>query len=160
MKRYKLIFLITLLLAAAGLTYFTAIKTEAKKTCCGKCTGSANCTACKNCKYCAYCNSGGSCGVCASSSSYTQPETEPGPTYTTPAPKASKAPASISTNGAVYTVLSKTLNIRSAPSTSATVLATVKQGEQLIVLSFVNAQWAKVKYGSVVGYAVSGYLKG
>lgn len=33
--------------------------------CCGRCTGSAYCTACKNCSRCAYCNSGGTCGVCS-----------------------------------------------------------------------------------------------
>ncbi len=33
-------------------------------SCCGKCTGSAYCTACTTCEYCQYCNSGGSCGVC------------------------------------------------------------------------------------------------
>ena len=158
MKKSRFIVFFIFMIAAATTTWLLALKTEAKRTYCGKCTGSAYCSACKTCNYCAYCNSGGSCGVCARPSHRTT-TTAPKPTYTTPTPKPSKTTDTNNTTGTDYTVTAQTLNIRSAPSTAATVLLTLKTGTHVTVLNFTNEQWVKVKYGNVTGYVVRIYLK-
>lgn len=154
MKKIK-IFLVISILSLGEIIAFFNIKESKAENCCGKCTGSANCRACKNCKYCAHCNSGGSCGVCSYSSPATKPKPSTKPNSTsTP----SKTKSTTSTSSAEYTVNSQTLNIRSTPSTSGTIIYTLKFGEKVIVIKIVDSKWAKVKFGNIEGYSFRQYL--
>ncbi|CJF86074.1 carboxypeptidase [Streptococcus pneumoniae] len=51
------------------------------------------------------------------------------------------------------------LNIRSGPSTSNAIVATVKQGTQLTVVGQASSGWLKVSYQGKTGYVSSQYVK-
>lgn len=53
---------------------------------------------------------------------------------------------------------SGTLNIRSRPSTSSPILASAPNGSTLTVMGTLNG-WYIVRYGSIIGYASSNYVK-
>lgn len=153
MKRIKIFLVISILVGGSLVTFFV-VKESKAENCCGKCTGNANCRACKNCKYCAHCNSGGSCGVC----SYSAPSPQP---KSTPIPSTSKSKtneSSGSTSNTEYTVNSQTLNIRSTPSTSGTIIYTLKFGDNVSVLKIIDSKWAKVKFRNIEGYSSRQYL--
>lgn len=152
-KKIK-IFLVISILCIGGIIAFLNVKESKAENCCGKCTGSANCRACKNCKYCAHCNSGGSCGVCSYSAPSPKPKSTPIPSNSEPKANSSSG----STTSTKYTVNSQTLNIRSTPSTSGTVIYTLKFGEKVTVLKLVDGKWAKVKFKNIEGYSSHQYL--
>lgn len=57
-----------------------------------------------------------------------------------------------------YTITAN-LNIRSGPSTSNAIIATVKQGTQLTVIGQAASGWLKVSYQGKTGYVSSEYVK-
>lgn len=149
--------------------------------CCGRCVGSAYCTACKTCNYCAHCNSGGSCGVCAGGASgrarYSAPARSPrtSPAVTLPYGnsiqyesdfyrESSKAAAVVPT---VYRVSAKALYLRAGPGTHYEALASLPRGTQVTVGDRSYSPWYRVKvralvsgiWAEVEGYVHSHYLE-
>lgn len=61
-------------------------------------------------------------------------------------------------NGATGKVTTETLNLRSEPSTSSSVVALLNAGEELEILSEED-DWYKVKHGSKEGYVSKDYVK-
>lgn len=59
--------------------------------------------------------------------------------------------------GAV-TVQASSLNIRSAPDTSSSIIATVKRGEIVVILEKTNSDWYLINYHGTKGYVASMYL--
>lgn len=51
------------------------------------------------------------------------------------------------------------LHIRSAPSARATVLSWLSEGDSVYVLDTSVPFWSKVRFGEIIGYARSKYLK-
>lgn len=125
----------------------------------GRCTGSVNCRACTNCSRCAHCGSGGTCGVCAS---YSAPE----PTYKAPKsnPKTNSkgnhrnSSTSSSTNNTDYIVNSKTLNVRSAASTTSSIIYTLKYGDSVTLIKEVNDKWFYISISEIKGYVSSSFI--
>lgn len=149
--------------------------------CCGRCVGSAYCTACKTCNYCAHCNSGGSCGVCAGGAS--------GRTrYSAPARSSRTSPSvtllygngipdepdfyrerSRTTEGTptVSRVSAKALYLRAGPGTSYKAVASLPRGTQVTVSDRSYSPWYQVRvqvlmdgiWVKVEGYVHSRYLE-
>ncbi len=67
-------------------------------------------------------------------------------------------PAVASAAAETYTTTAN-LNIRSGPSTSNTIVATVKQGTQLTVVGQASSGWLKVSYQGKTGYVSTQYVK-
>lgn len=59
------------------------------------------------------------------------------------------------------TVNTKTdpLRLRSQPNTSCPTICLMKKGSKVTLISYVNSEWAKVKYKTMTGYAYRKYLK-
>lgn len=131
-------------LGVLGLSIHAATTAEAEE-CCGKCTGSAYCTACKNCSRCAHCSAGGSCGVCA-------PATPKTNTYAPPK-------KTVLTGNRV--VSAEKVNVRETAAATAKVLYVLKKGETVNVLEILENGWVKVKAdnGRITGYVPGNYLE-
>lgn len=130
--------------------------------CCGKCTGSAYCTACKNCKYCKHCNSGGSCGVCAAPKSrsrdYYPTPAPPTPSRHETAPRTHFTPAPTAVpQGRSGTVTAAALNLRGGPGTQFPIIYRLKKGDPLVILADLG-QWLHVRVGIGSGYSLDGYV--
>lgn len=78
------------------------------------------------------------------------------PDTTTPDTTTPTTPTTPTTSAGTLTVTGETVNLRSEPSTSSTILASMKKGEKVTKISEEN-DWIKVKYGNTTGY-VAGYL--
>ncbi|REE88980.1 cell wall-associated NlpC family hydrolase [Paenibacillus taihuensis] len=59
---------------------------------------------------------------------------------------------------AATTTVQKTVNFRTAPSTSSSTYGFIQSGTQLTVLEKVNTYWLKVQSGSKVGYVSTNYV--
>lgn len=138
--------------------------TEALSECCGKCVGSAYCTACKNCSACKHCNSGGTCGVCSSGSSrssrYEYRERPSYSTYSispTPTKEEKKTPLQ-------YFVNTTQLNIRSGPGKNYPVIGKLKFGQPVKIEKQYSKGWCLISYAgssgvTLVGYVATSYLR-
>lgn len=51
------------------------------------------------------------------------------------------------------------LRLRVQPNTSCPTICLMKKGSKVTLLSYVNSEWAKVKYKTMIGYAYRKYLK-
>lgn len=58
----------------------------------------------------------------------------------------------------LYTVTGDKVNIRSGPGKGYSVISSRKKGDTLTVLSFYDANWAKIRYGSSFAYMSRQYL--
>ncbi len=155
MKRIKL-YIFSAIILTSGLILFFSTKELKADNCCegGRCTGSANCHVCSNCSRCAHCGAGGTCGVCA--------------TYSTPTPKSSvkkidsgsknTTPSSTYKAGSNYVVNTKTLNVRSAPSTTSSVIYTLKQGEKVVLIKVIDDKWLHISVNKIKGYVSSQFV--
>lgn len=56
-------------------------------------------------------------------------------------------------------VVERTVNFRSAPSTSSSVYQTIKEGSSFEILSKVNSYWYKISYNGKTGYVSSDYIR-
>lgn len=148
----------------------------------GRCTGSASCTVCRNCSRCAHCSSGGSCGVCSggysrtpdrtysnSSSTYKSSYSGNGSNSSRSSSNSYKSTGSnSSTKSLTYAlpndilsenyqktllVNTETLNVRSGPGTSYTVVEKLKYRQELTFLAMTGS-WIKVEVKSteMVGF--------
>jgi uncharacterized protein YgiM (DUF1202 family) len=126
---------------------------EILKECCGRCVGSAYCTACTTCNYCQHCNSGGSCGVCGGGSrpSYNRNSYSPkSPQNTTP---------SVQTRVKYYFVNAPILNVRMSPGLNNSIIDKLKYGEPVRILLLYGSAWAYISYRSYkTGYVSAAYI--
>lgn len=59
----------------------------------------------------------------------------------------------------VYEVIATRLNVRTSPSTSASVIGSVSKGDQLEVIDINNSGWAKIQYQNRECYVSAKYLR-
>ncbi|WP_432803729.1 SH3 domain-containing protein [Chitinophaga horti] len=154
----------SILLLVSWIFLFKVDGARAVDECCGKCTGSAYCTACRNCSRCAHCNSGGSCGVCSNdlptykpSRSVRYPSSSPSSTI-----KPSR-PSSLKLTTVQYYVNTSLLNVRSGPGTSFPVITKVSVSTNVKIENEFNNGWCEISfintnYLQVKGYVVKKYL--
>lgn len=164
MKILKRYFIPVIAILISLILFFTKNSSQAENCCNGgRCNGSAYCSACKNCSRCAHCKGGGTCGACSSpKTSYKAPKT----TYKVSTPKhtSSKKETTPSTktkvnSSKVYIVNATALNVRSAPSTTSSILYTLKYGDVVTVLKVVDENWYKIQVTNVVGYVYQQYVR-
>jgi uncharacterized protein YgiM (DUF1202 family) len=123
--------------------------------CCGRCVGSAYCTACTTCNYCKYCNSGGSCGVCGGGSSFRSENSRRNssvPSYTPPKSSYSKR------TYIQYFVNTSLLNVRSGPGLNYEVIDKISYYTKVKIESEVSSGWCFIKYINSNGYIRNGYV--
>jgi uncharacterized protein YraI len=58
-----------------------------------------------------------------------------------------------------FCVNANTLNIRSSPNTTSTILARLTNGTEVSIMYYENSEWAYVSVGNKKGYVFSKYLK-
>lgn len=131
-----------------------------------KCVGSSSCSACTTCSGCQHCaKDGGTCGVCSSTKHI------PSKTIQKKAPAVEKksvpvgnSPSSTNTTttelNPEYIVIATSLNLRSGPGESTSVLIQLEYGTELIALT-TNGTWWKVNVvkSGLIGYVHSSYIK-
>lgn len=59
----------------------------------------------------------------------------------------------------IYEVTAARLNVRARPSSNATILGGLSQGDQIEVTEITNSGWAKFLYNNKIGYVSSKYLQ-
>lgn len=149
-----------------SLTIFNDGQSEDLDECCGKCIGSANCTACTSCNYCKYCNSGGSCGVCGGGSSSSTVSSYRStltlPWRSAPSPKTgTRKSSSTSSYNAQYFVNVNQLNVRSGPNTSYSVIDKIDYLTPVTISKVYSNGWCLIAYYSEYvryGYVPATYL--
>lgn len=158
MKKLVIYIIITLVISGIILFFNTDLKAD---NCCngGKCTGSSNCRVCTNCSRCAHCGSGGTCGVCANYSA--QEPTDKAPKSnpkTNSSGNHGNSSSSTSTSSTGYIVNTKTLNIRSEPSTNSNIIYTLKYGDSVTLIKVVDGNWMYVSINDIKGYVSSKFI--
>ena len=132
--------------------------------CCGRCVGSAYCTACTSCNYCKHCNSGGSCGVCGGGVSK---NSDPGYINKSKSYERINPPSKEPTNKKRYVqyyVNTRYLNVRSGPGTSYSVIDKISYYTNVRIERFsTNGGWCYISYYGTnsslrSGYVVQAYL--
>lgn len=115
------------------------------KECCGRCVGSANCTACSTCNYCGYCNSGGSCSVCG-------PKDIPIPVQpynykrTSPNSEQRSPQTSIKQTSRNYYVYANLLNVRCGPGINYPAIDRLEYLTSVLLISEFSNGWCKISY--------------
>lgn len=131
-----------------------------------KCVGSSSCSACTTCSGCQHCaKSGGTCGVC-SSTKHVPPTTlkKKAPAIEKKSVPVGNSPTSPSATETklkpIYIVTATTLNLRSGPGESNSIIVPLDLGTELIALTS-NSTWWKVQVVNtgVIGYVHSSYIK-
>lgn len=141
----------------------------------GRCSGNAYCSSCSNCSRCGHCaGGGGTCGVCAPSASSSRSTyrylTSPSlPSYssssssatrkkTTPRKTVASVPKLVIQPNYSYYIKANTLNLRSAPSTSAEVIRVLTTDDIVKVVEVVDDTWVKVTHEDALQSEVTGYV--
>jgi uncharacterized protein YgiM (DUF1202 family) len=125
-----------------------------------KCTGSANCTACTTCSGCKHCNEGGgTCGVCSSGNHYKGGSNGNSGSGSIPEYKPKVIPKPQKAIGDLYKVSATTLNLRTGPGTSYSIVKELPYGT-LVSLVTTSGSWLQVKVVSSgeIGYVLSNYI--
>lgn len=166
----------SLLLSLCFLLFVGYTSATESDDCCGRCTGSAYCTACKTCERCAHCSAGGSCGVCSGGSTPSRTHTrervsspESGAKITIPREqivrpsvlesddrKANKnaLEKEVLFSGVVTT---KSLNVRLGPSTSYAILTKLTLDSEIVYRLSTSADWYQVVQSDNAD-AIGGYV--
>lgn len=129
-----------------------------------KCVGAAPCSACTTCSGCQHCaKDGGTCGICSSTKNI--PSTtikKKSPAVERKSVPVGNSPSSPTTSelNPVFIVTATSLNLRSGPGVSNSVLIPLEYGTELIVLT-TNEIWWKVMVvkSGLIGYVHSSYVK-
>jgi hypothetical protein len=160
-----LLSLITVILLYPFQHYSTAAKSD---DCCGKCVGSAYCTACTSCQYCKHCNSGGACGMCVgvapapSKSKYI-------PSKSVKSKPVSKSPRLVVTpddsesdTTSFGQVNTTTLNVRSGPGTGWSIVTKLSYGDFIQYIISENSNWYLIldcqNEDAIGGYVAKNYI--
>lgn len=131
-----------------------------------KCVGSSPCSACTTCSGCQHCaKGGGTCGVCSSTkhtpSTTTKKKTTAIEKKSVPVGSSPSSPNTSTTElNPIYIVTVTSLNLRSGPGESNSVIIPLEHGTELIALT-TSGTWWKVKLvtSGLVGYVHSSYIK-
>lgn len=153
------------------LNSFIIYKTDFLDESCGRCSGTAYCSACSNCSGCKHCSqNGGSCGVCSSGTS------APNKTYsskrTTSKKVKTKTPKLqvISTDpiepklyfeeDTIIYITAEKLNVRSGAGLQYSILTELSNGDIITVLENSSSEWIKIKVAknNIEGYVYGKYL--
>lgn len=153
--------------------------------CCGKCVGSAYCTACTNCSRCKHCSGGGACGVCSSSNNInrsskssnsvrpSEPAVSSGNVYSRFVPPTSNQPKETTfaskksdlitppAAASVAWVNSEVLNVRKGPGTEYEIIGRLSKGDEVRVLENSSGKWILIqskKIGNPASVIVKGYV--
>lgn len=125
-----------------------------------KCYGNSPCNACTTCSGCKHCNEGGgTCGVCSTGKHYNGGSYGSGGSGSTPEYKPKVIPKAQKAVGDLYKVTASTLNLRTGPGTSYTIVKELPYGT-LVTLVTTSGSWLQVKVVSTgeTGYVLSTYI--
>lgn len=85
---------------------------------------------------------------------YEQKEEKPADPVHIPEPVAPVQPSTLTVN-----TKTDPLRLRVQPNTSCPTICLMKKGSKVTLISYVNSEWAKVKYKTMTGFAYRKYLK-
>ena len=153
------------------LNSFIIYKTDFVDESCGRCSGTAYCSACSNCSGCMHCSqNGGSCGVCSGGSSV------PNKIYSSKKSKSKKlrvpsnklpiisaeptTPTQFYEEDSVIIISAEKLNVRSGPGLQYSIVTELTAGDLITVIERNTSDWVKIKVDKNhnVGYVYGKYL--
>lgn len=125
-----------------------------------KCYGNTPCNACTTCSGCKHCNEGGgTCGVCSTGNHYSGGSYGNGGSGSVPEYKPKVVPIQKKAAGDIYKVTASTLNLRTGPGTTYSIVTELPYGT-LVSLVTTSGSWLQVRVVAtgVTGYVLSTYI--
>lgn len=125
-----------------------------------RCYGNTPCNACTTCSGCKHCNEGGgTCGVCSSGKHYSGGSYGNGGSGSKSEYKPKIIPTQKKAVGDIYKVTASTLNLRTEPGTTYSIVTELPYGT-LVSLVTTSGSWLQVRVVAtgVTGYVLSTYI--